>query len=161
MIIKQLIDEDFVNYKKPSMLIGFPSCNWKCEKELGIRVCQNGTLAKSPNINIAKNDLCLRYINNTITSAVVCGGLEPMDNFNELFSLIYTLRNEYKCNDDIIIYTGYTKEECINGGFIKKLCVINNIIIKFGRYIPNQKPHYDDTLGVYLASDNQYAERIS
>ena len=35
-----------------------------------------------------------------------------------------------------------------------------NIIIKFGRYIPNQKPHYDEVLGVNLASDNQYAERI-
>ena len=36
-----------------------------------------------------------------------------------------------------------------------------NIIIKFGRYIPNQQPHYDEVLGVNLASDNQYAERIS
>jgi hypothetical protein len=35
-----------------------------------------------------------------------------------------------------------------------------NIIIKYGRYIPNQTPHYDEVLGVYLASDNQYAVRI-
>lgn len=33
--------------------------------------------------------------------------------------------------------------------------------LKFGRYIPNQTPHYDSILGVNLASDNQYAERIS
>ena len=36
-----------------------------------------------------------------------------------------------------------------------------NIIIKFGRYIPNQEKHYDDVLGIELASDNQYAEVIS
>ena len=35
MRIKFLVDEDFVNYKKPSMFIGFPSCTWKCEKECG------------------------------------------------------------------------------------------------------------------------------
>jgi len=32
-----------------------------------------------------------------------------------------------------------------------------NIIIKFGRFIPDQKSHMDETLGVELASPNQYA----
>ena len=32
MIIKGLIDEDFINYKKPSMVIEFPYCNFKCDK---------------------------------------------------------------------------------------------------------------------------------
>ena len=36
-----------------------------------------------------------------------------------------------------------------------------NIIIKFGRFKPNQKSHYDDVLGVNLISDNQYGEKIS
>jgi len=36
-----------------------------------------------------------------------------------------------------------------------------NVIIKFGRFIPNQEPHYDEILGVNLASNNQYARRIS
>ena len=36
----------------------------------------------------------------------------------------------------------------------------DNIIIKFGRYIPNQQSHFDIVLGVNLASDNQYAERL-
>ena len=35
-----------------------------------------------------------------------------------------------------------------------------NIIIKFGRYVPNQKEHYDEILGINLASSNQYAEVI-
>ena len=40
-------------------------------------------------------------------------------------------------------------------------CLASNIVIKYGRYIPGQTPHYDEVLGVKLASDNQYAERIS
>jgi hypothetical protein len=36
-----------------------------------------------------------------------------------------------------------------------------NIIIKFGRFVPNQEKHYDEVLGIELASPNQYARRIS
>lgn len=61
--------------------------------------------------------------------------------------------------DDIVIYTGYCKEEITE--YIGKLKIFPNIIIKFGRFIPNQEKHYDEVLGIYLAFDNQYAERIS
>ena len=161
MIIKQLLDEDFVNYKKPSMFIGFPTCTWKCEKECGKRVCQNSALANSPNIEISTNVLVDRYVNNSITQAIVLGGLEPFDSWNDLFELIKAFRS--KTTDDIVIYTGY--EEFDNDIFDDHLetltCLYKNIIIKFGRYIPNQHPHYDDVLGVMLASPNQYARRIS
>ena len=73
MIIKQLLDEDFVNYKKPSMFIGFPSCSWKCDKECGMQVCQNSALASSSIKNIGFKTIVNRYINNPITSSVVCG----------------------------------------------------------------------------------------
>jgi len=33
-----------------------------------------------------------------------------------------------------------------------------NVIVKFGRFIPNQEKHYDEILGVELASPNQYAK---
>ena len=79
MIIKGLLDEDFVNYCKPSMVLFFPHCTFKCEKDCGQRVCQNGTLANSPNITIDDNKVCARYLSNPITKAIVCGGLEPMD----------------------------------------------------------------------------------
>ena len=32
------------------------------------------------------------------------------------------------------------------------------VIVKFGRFRPNQEKHYDEVLGVYLISDNQYAK---
>ena len=44
---------------------------------------------------------------------------------------------------------------------IEELERCENIIVKYGRYIPDQEKHYDEVLGVYLASNNQYAERIS
>ena len=153
MKIKGLITEDFVNYKKASMTIIFPYCTFKCGKDY----CQNSSLAKSPIIEISIDDLVNRYINNPITEAVVMQGLEPFDSWNDLKELIQKLR-EYN-NDDIVIYTGYNKDEVIE--YVKELSVYPNIIVKFGRYIPNQDGHYDDVLGVYLASNNQYAERIS
>lgn len=153
MKIKGLISEDLVNYKKPSMTIIFPYCTFKC----GEGYCQNSELAKTPIIEINVNNLVNRYINNPITEAVVMQGLEPFDSWNDLKSFIHELR-EY-CNDDIVIYTGYDKNEIIEK--INELSKYTNIIVKFGRYIPNQDKHFDDLLGVYLASNNQYAEKIS
>ena len=157
MIIKGIQEEDFINYKKPSMFISFSSCTWKCEKECGKKVCQNGTLATTQNINIGVKTIVNKYINNPITKSIVCGGLEPFDTFDDLLQLIAYLR--VSTDDDIVIYTGYYKEEIADR--ITLLSKYKNIVIKYGRYIPNQEKHYDDVLGVYLASSNQYAERIS
>lgn len=155
--IKGIKDEDFVNYKEPSMFIAFPSCTWKCEKECGMRVCQNSALATAKNIEITPQEIVARYLDNPITKAFVLGGLEPMDSWTDLCSLIDVIR--VQTLDTIIIYTGYKKEEI--KGLLYWLRRYPNMIIKFGRYIPDQKSHYDETLGIYLASNNQYAERIS
>lgn len=157
MFVKQLLDEDFVNYKKPSMFIGFPKCSWKCEKECGEQVCQNSTLATAKNIDIDVDKLVDRYINNPITSAIVMGGLEPLDTWEDLFELVTCIRT--KTDDDIVIYTGYYKEEIQS--YINELQQFKNIIIKFGRFIPNNKKHFDEVLGIHLVSDNQHAEKIS
>lgn len=160
MVVKEIRDEDFTSYKKPSMVIGFPYCSWKCGKGL----CQNSALAQAPNIEINVNTLVKRYINNPITHAIICAGLEPFDSPCALPELINELRKH--TDDDIIIYTGYNKEELTDGfdslkEAYNKIKQLKNIVIKFGRFIPNQQPHYDDVLGIKLASDNQYAERIS
>ena len=157
--IKELRDEDFTSYKKPSMVIGFSRCSWKCEKECGMRVCQNGALAQAPDRIIGVKTIVNRYINNPITSAIILAGLEPFDSEEDLIFLITYLR--VSTQDDIVIYTGYTKEEIQDREIYKHLLNAKNIIIKFGRFIPDQQPHYDDILGVKLMSDNQYAERIS
>ena len=84
-------------------------------------------------------------------------GLEPFDSWDDLLKLIGETRN--LTDDDIVIYTGYNKDEIKDKIYL--LSEYKNIIIKYGRYVPNQEKHYDDILGVYLASNNQYAEKIS
>lgn len=157
MLIKGIIDEDFINYKKPCMVIEFPYCSFKCDKECGKQVCQNGALANSPNIDVERMDLINRYLKNDITQSIVMQGLEPFDSWDDLISFIFLFR--CYTNDDIVIYTGYNLNELEEK--IEILSYFNNIIIKFGRYIPNKQSHYDNILGVNLASDNQYAIKIS
>ena len=157
MIIKAIVDEDFSNYKKPSMLIGFPRCSWKCEKECGMRVCQNGVLATAKDIEVSVDEIINRYLNNKLTTAVVCGGLEPLDSWSDLLLFIEKFRT--KSQDYIVIYTGYNKEEIADKIDILKR--FPNIILKTGRYLPGYEKHYDEVLGVELASPNQHAEVIS
>ena len=153
MKIKGLISEDFVNYKKPAMTIMFPYCTFKC----GTEYCQNSPLSKAEDIEMNISNIVIRYLNNPITESVVMQGLEPFDSWDDLIEFVKQLRES--TDDDIVIYTGYYKEEIADK--ISLLSKYKNIIIKYGRYIPDQKKHYDEVLGVYLASENQYAERIS
>ena len=159
MKIKGLQDEDFVNYKKPSMFIGTSLCDWKCcnEQCLDKDICQNSSLANSKTIDISADEIYRRYINNPITKAVVIGGLEPILQFTEVLDLIYTFRNN-GCFDDFVIYTGYYPSEIKEQ--LKKLFKFNNIIIKFGRYIPHDTSRHDEVLGINLASSNQFAQTI-
>ena len=163
MTLKGLIDEDFVNYKKPSMVLEFPYCTFKCDKECGRQVCQNSDLASAPNIDINDVTLIERYLANPITEAIVMQGLEPFDSMLAVVNFIYMLRQLYDCHDDIVIYTGYTKQELqdMQLDVLTKLKNYDNIIVKYGRFIPDCESHYDEILGVKLASPNQYAERIS
>ena len=156
MLIKNIIDEDFINFKFPSMTIEMPFCTFKCDKECGINVCQNSALIKEPNIEILTEKLITRYLNNPITKAIVFQGLEPFDSWDELYEFCKIFRKNSQ--DIIVIYTGYNKEEILMQ--IQQLSSLGNIIIKFGRFIPNRPHKFDEVLGVELASDNQYAKFI-
>ena len=155
--LKGLVDEDFLQYKKPSMFIICPYCSFKCDKECGKNVCQNSELANANILEIDVESIVERYTNNQITKAIVFGGLEPFDTFDELFYLIERFR--IKTLDDIVIYTGYKNDEIKDK--VEKLVIFPNIIIKYGRYIPDQEQHFDETLGIMLASNNQYGCKIS
>ena len=156
MLVKDIVDTDIVNYKDISMFIIFPYCTFKCSKEL----CQNSKVALMPNIDISINSIIKRYISNPMSKAIVCGGLEPFDSWNDLYQLVTKFRDN-NIKDVIVIYTGYTAEEINDKGYIDILKKYPNIIIKFGRFIPNQPHYYDDLLGVELTSPNQYSIKIS
>lgn len=159
MVIKNLLDEDFVQYKKPTMTISTSKCSFKCDELNSCHVCQNSELIFLPDIEISNEELIKRYMNNPITEALCFSGLEPLDQFTELISFIKDFREV--SDDDIVIYTGYTESEVRLMGQYDVLRRYKNIVIKFGRFIMNQPSHYDEVLGVELASPNQYAERIS
>lgn len=160
MRLKAIKEEDFVNYKKPALFLGTCICNWKCCSEIGEdkSMCQNSPLAQAKIKEFDNNLLFNIYTNNSITESIVIGGLEPMLQFEEVYDLIKIFRKQ-GCMDDFVIYTGYYKEEIKDK--IEKLKYFENIIVKFGRFVPNNQKHYDSILGVELASDNQYAEKIS
>ena len=161
MRVKTIVDEDFVNYSKPSMFIGTISCGGKCCLEGGfpLSVCQNDGWRGNAPIDIRDEVIVKRYLQNQITHAIVLGGLEPMEQSDEVLALIKTLREDFDCHDDVVIYTGYYPDEVT--AILDKLQVFDNIVVKFGRYVPNMKSRVDEVLGVELASNNQYAVRIS
>lgn len=171
-IIKDIIDEDFINYKKPSMFIATATCSFKCEKEDCNVKCQNSKIVNQSNIEISIKKIIERYLNNNITNAIVFGGLEPFDQMSELLSFIKEFR-KYSF-DDIVIYTGYTEEEINsfeyeNKSYITAILEMNkipsqdaktcpSIIIKYGRFKTSLDKKYDKILGIELASNNQYAK---
>lgn len=168
MIVKGILFEDFVNFKKPVMYIAFPKCDFKCDKENGVQLCQNCSLARDPDIEVSNLSVIERYLSNPFTHGVVIGGLEPFDTPEQLLSFVKGFREQ--TSEPIVIYTGYTEYEIETGNFYNKDYDLNKniwetikaygVIVKFGRFRPNQEKHYDEVLGVYLASDNQYAKEF-
>ena len=158
MKVKGIIDCDYTNYKEPCLTLEFPYCDFKCNILNKCQVCQNHSLINEADIDVNGEYIWKLYEQNPLTKAFCFQGLEPFDSVMDLADIIYFIRDVKKCNDPIIIYTGYNKgEDIIVEGMLRKY---NNIIVKWGRYIINQEPHYDEILGVQLASDNQYAEGI-
>ena len=157
MKLKGFVTEDFVNYKKASLFLICPYCSFKCDKEARTKICQNSDLAKFSTVDVDTAKLVHASATNPITHAVCFGGLEPLDSFDEVVDFIDQFRSE--SDEDIVIYTGYTEDEVTEK--IEILKHYPNIIVKFGRFRPGEEPHYDEVLGIYLASSNQYAKVIS
>ena len=156
--LKGVVMEDFLQYKVPCMVLEFPNCSFKCDKEAGVPVCQNGKLASAPAQEYDVYQICKAYLSNDITKAICCQGLEPFDSIGDVMSLVWTVRKYFDCHDDIVIYTGYKEDEITSELLL--LSQYDNIIVKFGRFIPFRSHVYDDVLGVELSSDNQYARRL-
>lgn len=161
MKLKEIIDEDFINYKKPSMFLATCYCDWKCliEKNLDISICQNSELVKQKDIEISVNRIIERYLNNPISQAIVIGGLEPLKQFEDVINIIHELRFGFRYDDDIVIYTGYYPKEIEDK--LNLLKQYKNIIVKFGRFEIDSDKRFDGILGIWLNSSNQWAEKIS
>ena len=158
MKLKGIIDYDCTNYKEPCLTIEFPYCTFKCDALNKCKICQNRPLIDEPDIEISGDKIWELYEQNPLTKAFCFQGLEPFDSMMDMCELITFIRKYKKCNDPIVIYTGYNKgEDLVVENFLRHY---PNILVKWGRFIMGQEPHYDEELGVNLASDNQYGEWI-
>ena len=157
MKIKGLTDINFTDYKLPSLYIATPYCSFKCDKECGRAICQNSALANEPILLISNTTLAQIYQANPITQSFVFGGLEPLDS-PDLLETIVELQARTNPRR-VVIYTGYTEEEVLTTH--SQILTLPNLIIKYGRFIPDQPSHFDPVLGVNLASPNQYAKEYN
>ena len=93
-------------------------------------------------------------------AGITFSGGDPLypRNRKKIKEIISEIKKDYP-DKNMWLYTGYKYEEIKDK--INILKKFNNIIIKFGRYIPNSSKRYDDVLGIYLSSENQYALRLN
>ena len=152
------INEVFNDYKKPSLLLSTISCDFKCEKEglCLLNTCHNSHTTNSPIIKVSINKIINIFNENDFVESILIAGLEPFLQFDEVYNFIKEFRKTNK--HDVVIFTGYYPDEIKNE--IIKLKKFDNIIIKFGRFIQDSEPIYDELLGITLVSKNQFSKRI-
>lgn len=150
MKLSQVIIEDYVQYKLPSLFLGTSQCFRNCPN------CQNKEL-REKSLDIPNSKIIEGYMINPLTKAIVLGGLDPMDTFDEVRCFYAEFRS--LSNDPLVIYTGYAEHEIEDKINVLK-SLGGKIVIKFGHYIEGHIPHWDEVLGVRLASDNQYAKEF-
>lgn len=157
MRVRGRITEDFTNYKRPGLYVPCCYCDFKCCHDCAAdkSMCQNSMAAEVPITEIDDNDIMQAYSNSLIAKAVIFGGFEPFWQIDEIEQLLKKFRAE-GIHAPFVIYTGYTECEVMH--LAARLFPYGDIIIKYGRYRPNEKEHMDDVLGVRLASNNQYAK---
>lgn len=158
MKLRSIIDENFQDFKKPSMNLITCYCDGKCWKEQNLEpcLCHNKHIIEMGINFYPDTEIIKRYLRNPITKALLISGLEPFFQFTEVMNLIKKFRKQ--CSDTIVIYTGFYEDEVESQ--LRELKAFNNIIIKFGRYRPSEAKRFDENLGVYLASSNQYSKTI-
>lgn len=137
------------NYKKISMYLALGiTCIWKCHN------CCNAHYKNNQEYLITDTETIIEeYIANPFVDALVISGLEPFDNFEQVYSMIEAFRENI--NDDIVIFSGYIRDEVHE--LVNSLYMFDNIIFKFGRYKPDLEPKHNELLGITLASSNQYS----
>ena len=168
MKIKYIEDINVTDYKETGMFICFPTCDLKCTREPlnDCNCCQNAELLKEPDIDVSYDRILELYSKGDYHKCLICGGLEPFDSVMDLAEL-YLNFNEKHPDDKFIVYTGYARCELEEMAKYRSVleATLNilrrpgsNVIIKYGKYIQVLPPRYDKTLGVTLASMNQFAE---
>lgn len=160
MRIRGRITEDFVNYKKPGLFIPCCYCDFKCchDNNCDHTMCQNSAIEKFP-IDMVDDEIILEtYRQSMVAEAVIFGGFEPFWQIDEIEDLLKLFRKN-NIDAPFVVYTGYTEAEVAH--LLGKLVPYGNVVIKYGRYRPDNSQHKDEVLGVTLISENQYAKEYN
>ena len=147
------------HYYKNGLLVATVSCDWKCLREtnLPLDICQNSHTCNMETKTIEVSELVKTFEDNLMSDCVIFAGLEPLLQIEEILNFINAFRETN--NEDIVIYTGYNEDEILDS--LELLKKYNNIIVKFGRFVPDGRVTYDEVLKIKLISENQYAKIIS
>jgi len=163
MHLKQIIDESFGDFMECAMLLVTPYCNFKCVD------CQNKHLLQLETKNFPDEEILERFFKNPLTSAIIFGGLEPLDSILEVRKFIHLLGCKVYAEElekpTVVIYTGYELREIDSdlywSGLGPEMHQYNKCILKYGRYAPEYDKDgkridiWNEDLGVFLASPNQ------
>lgn len=164
MLVKEIIAENFQDYKKISMFICANSCDGKCWREQGLSpaICQNDKILCQKTISIPNEEIVEMFMSNHVSEAIIFGGLEPLLQIEDVVDIIRILRDAGD-RSDVVVYTGYKLEESPTQNFIQRIRESNlpHVLLKVGRYIPNDIGKFDEILGVRLASQNQFGYIVS
>lgn len=147
-------------YKEPSFLIPIGiTCSWKCENCINKKHVFEYSY---PEFTI--NEIISQYQKNILTYTIIMAGFEPFDNYVNFMDLVEAIRVS-GINDMIVVYTGYDivdfRSNFLLLNIFQELTHFDNIIIKFGRYIEGLEKVWNEELGIWLASANQYTVRIT
>jgi len=149
----------FNDYKKVGLYIATPFCNFKCVKEAkekGVEVtCHNGGLDYVS--DMSAQDVVEKHLSiNPFAECIILSGLDPIDNWVETKQFINDFR---KITDmEIVLFTGYYPNEIMDK--LVELEHHEDIMFKFGRFNPINKPRFDDLGGVKLSTGNQYFKSL-
>lgn len=114
--------------------------------------CFNQYLRNEPTLTAPAFVIMQAVKSNPFHQGIILGGLEWTEQPQEMIELIVSAKR-YEL--EVMLYTHYTKEE-----FLTMFPVLrqSGIYVKFGEFKIGEESH--DSMGVTLASNNQYIEKL-
>lgn len=123
-------------------------CSINCNK------CQNQWMKELPTKQLGVHSLVKVVEANPYNQGIILGGLEWTDQPEELVAILEAFS---ATTLQVMLYTGYTEEECYQ---IRPEIFSYNIWVKFGQYIHTAEDSNNVQNGVKLASKNQFIKYL-
>ena len=152
MQLKKIEETKTLYNNELSLYLIASSCKWKC------KICPNAHYSRFETVDIPNTDILQKFKSDDNLKAIVIGGLEPMDQMNDLRGFIFDARKFFEPGDrpKIVIYTGYEMDELNKmhySGLASELMQYGNAMVIAGRNIWKTKKKFYLSINTYLTSD--------